>query len=107
MNLTHHERAARGAALLESRNPGSVARLDEATLNINSNVNCALGQIYGGYSDGIRELFGREVIPGGISSYGFNGISGDDIAELTESWRRIVLAAKKPAFESTRELVAA
>ncbi len=103
MTLTHDERAARGAAVLERAKPGSVALLDVDTLDIALGSNCALGQIYGNYGDGLKVVFRNQSIEDGITSYGFNGINADDNAELTKSWKRLVLAAREPV----RELVGA
>ncbi len=97
MNLTHDERAARGAAVLERAKPGSVAQLDVDTLDIARSNNCALGQIYGGYGEGLT-IVGR-LMDTSITSYGFNGINADDNAELTKSWKRLILAASEPVRE--------
>lgn len=62
---TATESAARGAALLEAHKPGSVARLDPATLDIRSNTTCPLSQVFAaealttccGYCAGIDALY--------------------------------------------------
>lgn len=66
---------AKGAALLDERNPGWRERINLGTLEIGSVYDCVLGQLYGemdgydGYDVGKRLLFGREPYDDSYSSY--------------------------------------
>lgn len=51
------ERVRRGAMLLDASVPGWAQRIDDRDLNIRSCSRCALGQVYGGYEDGMDALF--------------------------------------------------
>jgi hypothetical protein len=87
------ERAERGAALLDAREPGWAARIDLATFDIGSQCRCTLGQLYGNYGTGALVL-----LPAGhTAEYGFMWESYDDedavdseIAALNDEWRRVI-----------------
>jgi hypothetical protein len=71
---TINERVQAGIALLDEKGPADWReRIDFATLNLQSRRNCVLGQIYGYYNDGLRELgvtqFDFDDFPG--APYGF------------------------------------
>lgn len=80
------ELVKRGSALLDERRPGWVDEVDISQLNIALGAKCILGQIYGGYGDGLGIL--------GILSkgpdYGFcRAVAslGSSSDELTAAWR--------------------
>lgn len=55
--LTHEQRVARGAALLDRVNPGWWKRIDLERLSLGSCKRCVLGQLYGEYAiDAFRAL---------------------------------------------------
>lgn len=50
------EAVAKGAALLDERNPGWDAKIDLDGLYVGDSTECVLGQLYGRYLDGQTEL---------------------------------------------------
>jgi len=82
---TVEERVARGAARLDEAAPGWHENINVQTLNIASGSNCALGQTYGTYAQGINVL----GIQGGGSDLGFNA-QGGEFNALTAEWRRLI-----------------
>lgn len=87
--------ACRGAALLMKRHdPRWYDRIDEDTLDMGSERDCALGQLFGTYADGLhlrRELFVEPV----AAAYGFVWAGGFAIrtggyATLTCAWKRVI-----------------
>jgi hypothetical protein len=58
---TAEERAARGAALLDTRYPGWEQLIDRDTLIMQYCDVCILGQLYGSYSAGLRAIFAVTV----------------------------------------------
>jgi len=46
-----------GAELLDEVWPGWYKRVDEASLDLGDCTACILGQVYGGYTDGVNRLF--------------------------------------------------
>lgn len=89
-------RAARGAAHLDSVNPGWHYRINTDTLNIATGGNCALGQVYGSYGNGVTVA----GVAGRSGDLGMVAITANIDAEyraLTEAWVKEV--------ESRRALV--
>lgn len=58
MAYDEHEddRVARGAALLDEQVPGWERRIDPDRLDVTSACGCILGQVFGSYDDGCRQL---------------------------------------------------
>jgi hypothetical protein len=82
---TAAERVAAGAMLLDERKPGWYKTIDNALLNIASCRKCVLGQVYGDFSDGVREL----ALGSQFGQYGFS--CGSDTAEaINEAWREVI-----------------
>jgi hypothetical protein len=77
---TAQERVARGVGLLS---PNWYREVDAARLNIARPGDCTLGQLYGGYGEGIATL----GIGSDAASYGFNAGGGVSHEELTIAWR--------------------
>jgi hypothetical protein len=50
-------RASDGAELLDRRIPGWERRVDPRSLHMTDMHRCVLGQVYGGYAEGVRELW--------------------------------------------------
>jgi hypothetical protein len=91
-------RVARGVALLDEKRPGWRTQVNPDTLDMASDFNCVLGQLYGRYSDGWRPLdltsgvqatrYGFDAVPDG-AGYRLNwlGRSRSELNALTEAWR--------------------
>lgn len=60
----HTERAARGAALLDTVRPQWYANVETSELDMTNAAYCVLGQVYGDYQTGMSKLFPR---PAGVS----------------------------------------
>ena len=102
-------RAARGAALLDDRDPGWAARVDPATLSLGDGAACVLGQLWGEYRLGLGRARvldlssapGRFVSPIdlGFQAVGDLGEAAEDLdyALLTRAWRREVAGRQSPA----------
>jgi len=93
-------RVARGAALLDKKQPGWDRDVDPNFLQIESPVNCVLGQTFGHYETGRQRLHlhGRDE----TSDHGFNanlkgGVFPDwlDFVELNVEWRREIKRRQK------------
>lgn len=85
------ERAAAGATMLDERVPGWHDKIDLTTIEIVSGTRCILGQLYGTYGIGLKELSLNE-------SYRFGFTAGSD--DLNQAWRDEVARrrfAKVPA----------
>ncbi len=77
-----YERAANGAALLDKVEPGWFEKIDAASLDIGSFTKCVLGQVYGGYADGMNKLRASEHFDSG-EIHGFSNAT----PEVHEAWR--------------------
>ena len=89
-SITAPERAANGAALLDQHEPGWAVRVSLDTLNIESCTACVLGQMFGVYHKGKRDL---GLSDEAVVTYGFHphlfadaARMSDDATELTEAW---------------------
>lgn len=56
-------RVARGAALLDVQRPGWEDEIDLSYLNLGDPDRCVLGQTYGGYRNGLQNLFKSQFSP--------------------------------------------
>jgi hypothetical protein len=88
-------RVARGVALLDEKCPDWRTRVNPDTLDMASDFDCVLGQLYGRYSLGWQPL----GITSGVQAtrYGFSAeaelyADADDaeLAALTEAWRAVL-----------------
>lgn len=94
-----HARAARGAALLDDRDPGWAARVDPGALHLGDGAACVLGQLWGDYRHGLGRARvidlssapTRFVSPVdlGFQAVGDLGQAAEDLdyAFLTRAWR--------------------
>lgn len=94
--------AERGAALLDKYNDGWRDRIALTSLDISSVVECALGQAYGHFNDGIAQLRKSVEDDGQHPGYNFASLNGfdsvwdDDTDEnvtheaLAVAWREII-----------------
>lgn len=94
----YKERAERGAALLDKRKPGWRDRVSTTWLDVSSVQNCPLGQTYGHYSTGKKELFGSDSWEE-TTAHGFTVSKSEAVLDLhgnykllTEAWK-VVLSA--------------
>lgn len=104
-------RVARGVALLDERLPGWVDRVNTIKLDIQNCERCVLGQVFGDYFAGSRELGIWE----NEEEYGFDRIQDldyieymlQDYLDLREEWQRVitVLQAKSQVTVESKELV--
>lgn len=91
LHTTIEERVAKGAALLDEKVPGWVNDINLTTLRLENVYQCVLGQEFGGYEIGAREL-GLDPWDSDAVEYGFmaEGHFGDPEADpwddLTEAW---------------------
>ena len=93
------ERAARGAALLDDRDPGWAARIDRGSLELSDRGGCVLGQLHGDYRLGLTRSRvvdpssgpGRFVSPVDLGFQSVSGVGDEaerlDYAFLTRAWR--------------------
>ncbi len=104
MTDTIAARVARGAALLDEKRPGWDARIDLAVLDLESCRQCVVGQLFGPEYGHDPFGWGLAVlgIPVEAGRHGFDTF-GEDFADLTAEWRRVVTArrlAMRPAQET-------
>jgi hypothetical protein len=97
------ERVAKGAALLDKKNPGwwkpdaAPIAIDLDDLELSSDCNCVLGQLAGNYAEGVSglgiHLLRQEVTHGFLLD--LNG-EGDDLdwPPLTAEWKRVITARR-------------
>ena len=108
-------RAARGAALLDDRDPGWADRVDLGTLRLSDGTACVLRQLSGGSRRGLRARVldlssapSRFVSPIdlGFQAVGDLGEAAEDLdyALLTRAWRDEVVARRGGGLP-TRPLV--
>lgn len=95
-------RAARGAALLDDRDPGWAARIDPSSLALGDGAACVLGQLWGEYRTGLgrARVIDLSSAPTRFVSpvdLGFQAVSDLgpgaedlDYALLTRAWRGLL-----------------
>lgn len=71
--MSVEERVARGAALLDGKFPQWEGSLDLDKLDIKRTDSCVLGQLYGGYYGGVRELGLYDFSETAATEHGFWG----------------------------------
>lgn len=87
-------RVMRGAALLDEKVPGWRERVNPDTLDMSSDRNCVLGQLYDWYALGLQTLGVTTVIE--ATRYGFdvayNVVQRDrtQTPALTDAWRALL-----------------
>lgn len=92
------ERVRAGAALLDARKPGWDSKIKADRLALEDGSACVLGQVYGDYSDGYRELFALEEnsynpeIEKTSEALGFvlTGTASRQYRRLTQAWKRFL-----------------
>ncbi len=91
------KRAARGAQFLDDTVPEWWNEVDVRKLDMGRHMHCVLGQIYGGYRSGCRELgfssFGIRSIRNGFFTLRLSGRRRADLyyQKLTHAWRDEIL----------------
>lgn len=78
---------ANGVAFLDEHDPGWRERIDADNLNIWSNTQCVLGQLYGSYSTNPFGLCGERAWRLGFTPYVAERASSFD---LDEAWRQVL-----------------
>jgi len=83
------ERAKRGAELLDRVAPGWFKKIDTSTLNMGDCWLCVLGQVYGGYVEGLWEIDKLNSVYHGFSLFSTDEPLWDDLKaawlpEITE-----------------------
>jgi hypothetical protein len=87
---------AAGARLIEDRKPGAVALLDPAALRLASPSCCPLGQTFGSYDKGLRELrlADSDAVRHGFmwpsTGFGSGRSSHDLIEEIEDAWKAVI-----------------
>lgn len=116
----YEEEIARGMALLDDQEPGWYKKISLKELALGSTSYCVLGQVYGDFDDGIRQLFDGDEHDGVYSetgpykfvrSHGFdlplaegNVLSRvDEYDQFTDEWR-IAIRTRQLA-DKNKELV--
>ena len=96
------ERVAKGAAFLDEREPGWDTRIDLGILSLDSSCRCVLGQLHGGYGDGLRATGldddnDRDIELGFFwTDEHLVGFSLDDEpGDLTAEWKRVITARRE------------
>lgn len=90
-NATMEDRVAVSAALLDQKCPGWVYRVDLVALDMESDAQSVLGQLFGTCREGCGEL----GITGVQSQHGFTTrYVYEDPAYLTRLWRKTVLSRR-------------
>lgn len=86
----------RGIALLDAKVPGWFDKVDPEKINLHSNTNCILGQIFGHYQNGIEILPVGGFLPGKnrtqLEHHGFNPHSGLHHVLSKRAWRKAIKA---------------
>jgi hypothetical protein len=88
------ERVARGAALLDGKFPQWEGKLDVDALDIKHINSCVLGQLYGGYYTGVRELGINDSAELAATQHGFWGAVSpyEEQAKITAEYDDLLVA---------------
>lgn len=83
-----YDRVAKGVELLDRVRPGWAKELNSDRLLISNCGRCVLGQLYGHYVEGHKEVFSTDAVLG--SDYGFdrNSLDWNEYDQLLEVWKR-------------------
>lgn len=94
----YQDLAEKGAALLDEVNPEWWERINLQTLQMNSFINCVLGQLYGDYHEGSKKLRLNEDDDEKARRLGFypsqewyDCSDGDEGYRVTGVWRNLIL----------------
>ena len=79
----------RGAEMLDERLPGWRDRVNPGRLKLDSECGCVLGQVLGGYSEGVKLLGLNDR---DAERYGFWTRGRQSWDRLTEGWKALVSA---------------
>lgn len=85
-------RVARGAMLLDAKQPGWAPRIDRERLAIKSGFYCVLGQVYGGYWDGIDAMSITGWRYGFVSAATKQQEADEQFQSLDTLWREAIEA---------------
>jgi hypothetical protein len=115
--------AARGAALLDKKRPYWAELVSVTSLDMTNTGKCVLGQVYGHYAEGLRDLFGDAAQDMELSDYhGFSAFGATVVCtvvmsdahratwdELGHAWRaeiarRRISARRGPLFLAQDEV---
>lgn len=100
------ERVAAGATFLDETVPNWVGRINTDKLNIRRTCDCVLGQLFGDYNTGTRELEIFDMGEEKTTELGFWGANGEDeeYDGLTRAWLLEIMdrraAEELPAAEA-------
>ena len=105
-------RVARGAAYLDEADPGWHSRLNAATLELSDGAHCVLGQLHGGFRDGLFRARILDLSSAPLASLSPVGLGfqarcdlGDEIealdyAFLNRAWREALATRTAPPSSS-------
>ena len=99
------EQIKRGVQVLNEKKPGWAYSINIESLNIITPAYCVLGQVYGGYSDGLAELRIHYVDAG---NYGFTlttlpSDAAEDWDTLTQEWKETIRRIQEQEREQVSE----
>ncbi len=112
--LYRRQEVERGIQLLDKRNPGWREKFNPDTLNLASMFHCTLGQVYGWWGDGMKELglIGLEAIRHGfllepVLTRGEQARERQhrEYQQLTETWKQLVPTTQPQVLETELVLV--
>lgn len=107
MNLTPQQRVANGIQLLNEKVPGWIDKINLEKLNILHYWNCVLGQVIGGYNEGLRK-FGLTQQEGIQHGFFADNVEHATLYErdaqlLTEEWKKAVRLARGESVTITQQ----
>jgi hypothetical protein len=99
------ERINKGAALLDRKCPNWHEEIDLSRLDLSCTENCILGQLYGGFTTGVRQVLWRPFFWPQLkpADFGFMALckTGRDtdleFSLLKERWTELVLSRRQVA----------
>ena len=93
-------RVAAGMRFMDGLAPGWRHDINVATLDIRSNCDCVIGQVFGSFNDYREKIFDYESPAHHPMMLGFFAFGGADaieeFAELTREWKRALLMSAVP-----------
>lgn len=95
---------ADGAAFLDERWPGWWKRVNSRTLNVESCLNCVLGQLFGSYQEGmdwVSDMTGHKF----ACRYGFATGTMGNYKLLTELWVEVLTQRRLAEERKHKEYV--